>query len=109
MTWGNAIAADAESRVFIAGYVSGSVDFGGGELTSGSGGLGLVVAGFTAGGDCSWAKSFGKPVERVTMGIAVDPLSHLIVVGGFWGVLDFGCGPLASAGAQDAFVAALVR
>jgi hypothetical protein len=100
---------DGEGAVFVTGSVSGSVDFGGGTLTS-AGLDDVVLATFDAKGNYRWAKLFGDALNQEAWGIAVDPTSsRVIIVGGFSSTIDFGCGPLVSAGGNDAFVAAFVR
>jgi hypothetical protein len=97
-----------EGAIFLAGNVNGSVDLGGGELVS-AGGDDVLVASFDAAGDYRWAKLSGDGDDQDALGLSVDPAGHVIVIGEFKSTVDFGCGPLVSAGGSDAFVVELVR
>jgi hypothetical protein len=48
---------------------------------------------------------FGDEASQGNGGIAVDSLGNIVMVGAFHGKIDFGGGPLISAGSTDAFVA----
>ncbi len=109
-TYGEGVAADTAGNIFVTGYTNGSVDFGGGSLTT-AGGDDVVVASFDLDGGYRWAQRFGDAQDQAGLGLAVGPSSssHVVVVGAFRGTIDFGCAPLTSAGEDDAFVAAFVR
>jgi Beta-propeller repeat len=108
-THGTGVAVAGDGMVFVTGYTNGTVDFGEGMLTS-AGGDDVLVASFDPAGNYRWAKRFGDAQDQEAQGIAVDPSStHVIVVGGFEGTLDFACAPLVSTGNEEAFVAAFVR
>jgi hypothetical protein len=109
---GQGIAVDAAGSIFVAGYVDGSVDYGGGTLTSTD--YAFVIASFDAGGGYRWAKAIdGYPVglpDGTRVSIAVDPASsHVLLTGWASTTIDLGCGPLTSTGADEAFVAAFMR
>lgn len=103
---GRAIAADAAGNVLVTGYCSGTVDLGGGPLTS-AGGCDIFVAKFDPGGNHTWSKRFGGSSIDVDRGygIATDKAGNVLVTGSFSGTVDFGGGPLTSAGGSDIFVA----
>jgi hypothetical protein len=100
------VAVDSVGNVIIAGYFGGVVDFGGGPLTS-AGGLDLFVAKLDANGAHLWSKSFGDVDDQIAQSVAVDSMGNVVVTGYFGGVVDFGGGPLTSAGGLDLFVAKL--
>jgi hypothetical protein len=107
-TLGYAVAVDGEGAIFAAGSLNGSADFGSVALTS-EGGDNLMIASLDAAGNSRWARRFAGPQSVPLVGIAVDPFFHVVVAGGFADFLDFGCGPLVSAGSENVFVADLVR
>jgi hypothetical protein len=104
--WGAAVATDASGNVFLTGYFSGTVDFGGGGLTSG-GGFDIFLAKYDADGAHLWSKRFGSVslVDDVGSAVAVDVLGNVIVAGSFNNTVDFGGGGKTSAGLRDMFIA----
>ncbi|MCC6559566.1 MAG: nucleotide-binding protein [Polyangiaceae bacterium] len=59
-------------------------------------------------GDVLWAKRFGGPgLESPGAQVAVDSAGSIILTGAFQGTVDFGGGPVVSAGANDVFVVKL--
>jgi len=55
-------------------------------------------------GKCEWIRSFGGPGLDVAGGIAVDPQGDVVVTGSFSDEVNFGDGPLLSAGSTDIFL-----
>ncbi|MCK6590533.1 MAG: SBBP repeat-containing protein, partial [Polyangiaceae bacterium] len=100
---GHDIAADSAGNVYITGGFQGTIDLGGGPLTS-AGGMDLFIAKFSSSGSHIWSKRFGNAFEQVGRGIAVDAGGNVYVTGYFGGSVDFGGGPLTSAGGRDIFV-----
>ena len=98
------VATDASGNAILTGYFFGTVDFGGGPLTS-AGGTDLFVVKFDASGAHLWSQRFGDEEFQNSGPIAADDLGHIVLTGGLYGTLDFGGGPLTSAGANDVFVA----
>ena len=96
---------DGSNNVVIAGYYSGSVDFGGGPLNS----LGndVFVAKYSAAGSHIWSRRYGGADTQLADGVAVASNGSVTVAGFFNAAIDFGAGPLTSAGAYDAFVATI--
>jgi hypothetical protein len=54
-------------------------------------------------------QTFGDESRQILHGVAADPESNIIVVGDFWGSIDFGCSKLISAGDRDIFLAKFDR
>ena len=52
---------------------------------------------------------FGDEARQLLHGLAVDPKGDVIIVGDFWGSIDFGGSRLTSAGDRDIFVAKFDR
>lgn len=103
---GQGIAVDGAGNVLLAGWFSGSVDFGGGSLT-GVATENVFVAKLDAGGVHQWSKGLGDAESQQGRGIAVDGADNVLLTGWFTRTIDFGGGPLASAGKDDIFVAKL--
>jgi hypothetical protein len=101
---GYAVAVDALANMVVAGSFGGSVDFGGGVLTS-AGQRDFFVAKLGPDGSHIWSKRFGDASDQYDPALAVDVWGDVIVVGGFEGTIDFGGGALTHAGGGDVFVA----
>jgi hypothetical protein len=101
-----AVAVDAAGNVVVTGVFDGSIDFGGGPLTS-AGDNDVFVAKFDPQLNHLWSKSFGDPDVQVVSRVAIDAEGNVVLAGYFRGSIDFGGGPLASAGGFDAFVVKL--
>lgn len=102
---GRGIAVDATGRVFATGSFAGTVDFGGGATMS-AGGTDAFVVALDASGAFLWGRRFGDAAAQVGVALAVTPTA-LLVTGDAAGSVDFGAGPLTSAGSTDVFVASL--
>jgi hypothetical protein len=100
------VAVDAFGSVFVTGFFQGTADFGSGPITS-AGGADVFVAKFDAVGAPIWSKRFGDANNQAGWGIAMDGSGNVVVAGSFFGMIDFGGGPLVSADAGDAFVVKL--
>jgi hypothetical protein len=101
------IVLDATSNAILAGGFLGAVDFGGGQLVSaGEGSADAFVAKFDALGVHKWSKRFGDAFSQGANDVVLTPDGHIAVVGSMAGTINFGGGPLVSAGQSDVFVAA---
>jgi len=97
----DAVATDASGNVYVTGSLTGSIDLGGGTLTS-AGATDILVASFTSSGVHRWSKRFGSTDIDQGAGIAVSPTTgQLYIIANFLGSVDFGGGALVSAGGQD--------
>jgi hypothetical protein len=101
---GTAVAVDAGGNIFVAGYFQGSVDFGGGLLTS-VGGYDLILAKYSPSGAHLWSKRFGSSGNELVSSIALDAAGNIFLGGSFYGTGNFGGANLNSAGDADAFLA----
>jgi hypothetical protein len=104
---GQSIAVDASGNVLVTGHFAGTMDLGGGPLTSTVGSLDLFVAKLDPSGAHVWSKRFGDASDQVGQGIAADSAGNVLVTGFFNGAMDFGFGVITSAGGNDIFVAKL--
>jgi hypothetical protein len=102
---GYGIAADASGNVLVSGYIQGTVDFGGGPLTSAGGYDIFVVKLSGANGAHLWSQRFGDTDHDLGYDVAADRSGNALLAGNFSGTVDFGGGPLTSAGSRDIFVA----
>jgi PKD repeat protein len=100
---GKGLALDASGNVVLTGAFYGAVDFGGGLLAGA--GYDVVLAKYSAAGTHLWSERFGGALSDEGRGVAVDGAGNVLVTGAFQGAVDFGGGPLVSAGGSDGFVA----
>jgi len=103
---GYGIAADRSGGVFVTGFFMGRMVFGT-TILLGTGGSNQVFVAKLAASDGSavWARGIGSTGNERGYAIAVDRTGDVLVTGFFQGTVDFGGGPLASAGGSDVFVA----
>ncbi|MBD3336737.1 MAG: hypothetical protein GF355_14590, partial [Candidatus Eisenbacteria bacterium] len=100
-----AVATDADGNVVVTGCYCGSVDFGGGSITS-AGERDIFVAKYDAAGNHLWSLGFGDITYfDCGMGVAADDIGNVYITGFFSGSADFGGGTLTSAGSYDIFLA----
>jgi len=100
----NSIALDPAGNILVAGEFAGSLDLGGGALTS-AGSHDIFLAKFSPSGAHLWSKCFGSEEYQSGQCVAADRSGNVIITGCFEGDADFGGGALASANAFDVFLA----
>jgi hypothetical protein len=109
---GHDMAVDANGRVTVVGQFAGTVNFGGGPVTSAAFSWhdpatvqDGFVAQYTAAGAYRWAKRIGNEGHDAVTAVTVDGSGNVIVVGSLrsWEV-DLGGGPTVSLGDEDMFV-----
>jgi hypothetical protein len=91
-----AIATDSSGAIVFSAYSDGVIDFGTGAGDAAAGG-GYIVK-LDAAGNVIWSKTW--PATWVAS-VAVDSTGHVFATGHFRGTVDFGGGPLVSAGLDD--------
>lgn len=101
-----AMATDSAGNVALAGYFFGSVDLGGGPLTS-AGSYDVFVVELDPGGQHLWSKRYGDAASQNPNGLGFDGAGNLFLAGTFKGSINLGGGPLTSAGDEDLWVAKL--
>ncbi len=82
----------------VTGFGSGPIDFGGGPLTSDS--ATVFAAKFSSGGYHLWSKRFRSGGGQGNA-IAVDGADNVLITGTFQNLVDFGPGPISSAGGDN--------
>lgn len=98
------VAADAGGNVVAVGHFENTITPAGTPLTS-AGGLDVFVVKYGPTGTPLWSTRFGGSAFDYGYGVAIDPSGNVLVTGAFYGTVDLGGGPLASAGGHDVFVA----
>ncbi len=98
------LAVDDAGNIVLSVTYTGTINFGGGPLTStGSNDIGLAK--FTTGGMFLWGKKLGGTGSDNARSVAIDPFGGIAFIGDFTGTVDFGGGPLTSAGSTDVVIA----
>ena len=97
------VAAAPDGGVVVTGYFEGSINFGGDLLVS-DGGNDLFVAKLDATGNHVFSHRLGGPTEQYSAGVAVTASGEALVTGLFTGTVDFGGGPVQTAGDTDVFL-----
>lgn len=96
------VATDAAGNIFVTGYYRSSMDFGCGPLPGASApSSNMFLVKFDPNGVCQWSKGF----KCTGFNLDVDGSGAVTVTGGFTSPVDFGSGPLVSAGSSDGYIA----
>jgi hypothetical protein len=108
--WGSDVSLDdATGDTLIAGTFEGSLTTGGDTLVA-SPSRAVFLSRFDASGRHVWSAAYSSSDGIVQLeDLSVDGQGTATAIGFFLGAIDFGGGPLTSAGAQDVFVASLDR
>jgi hypothetical protein len=96
---GGKVVVDSSDAMIVTGDIEGTIDFGGGHVTTASG---MFLTKFTTAGAPVWSIGVDGPVVA---GLSTDPSNNLFMTGSFAGSVDFGGTLLSSAGADDGFMA----
>lgn len=99
-----AVSANAFGALAVIGYFWGTVDFGGGAMTS-AGSSDIFVARYNADGSHEWSKRLGSAGGDAGLGVVIDDLGEVVLTGYVEGPVDFGGGSLAAYGGTDIFMA----
>jgi cysteine-rich repeat protein len=102
----SALAVDTAGAAVITGNFRGSVDFGGGPLVS-SGTNDVFIAKIDGAGKHLWSRRAGGTGDDRAWAVATDAAGNVVVTGVFSDTINFGGGPLVSAGSWDVFVVKL--
>ncbi|MEO7330865.1 MAG: hypothetical protein ABI193_19985, partial [Minicystis sp.] len=103
---GHSVAVDNNGNVVVVGYLTGSVNFGGGAIGAGNT---IFLLKLDANGNYVWAKTFSSTQSELRHHrIAIDGAGNIYIGGGKLGTINFGGGALATSagvGFYDAYVA----
>jgi hypothetical protein len=106
LLWSKAVSGSVlpagGGSAFVTGSFQGTVDLGCGPMSSGAG-TSSFVAEVDPSGACVWSRAFATG----GMGVVLYPSGDLLLSTTFSGTLDFGSGPLESAGTSDCALAQL--
>ena len=98
------VAVDPTGGVVVAGAFTGTMNLGGGTLTS-AGVYDVFLARFDPTGAPLWSKRFGGSGTDVAGGVAIDAAGNIIITGTYQSTVGFGGAALVSKGGDDIFVA----
>src|SRR5262245_36483870 len=94
------VAVDGDGNVYLAGTYSGTIDFGGGPLTS-AGDTDGFAAMFSPSGDFLVQRRYGGPYDDYCYQVRVGPDWGAVLLLVFSGDVDFGAGLVNGFGAYD--------
>lgn len=92
----------SSDEIIIAGYASGTVDFGNAALVS-AGGSDIFIAAFNGSGVPLWSRMIGGSGNDAGRALSVTDLG-ITITGSFSNTVDFGSGPAISVGGTDIFL-----
>jgi hypothetical protein len=104
--YGAKMIVDDDGNLILLARIYGSVDFGGGALSSEGAGDILVVK-LDGDGQHIWSRVFGDKDPDRAERVVVDAQGDVLLTGTFTSTIDFGGGMLTTAGLRDAFVVEL--
>jgi hypothetical protein len=85
------LAVDDAGNLVVAGSVRTSHDD-------------MLVLALDSAGAIRWSRTMGAAGDEIGMGVAVDASGGAVIAGYFTGAVDFGTGPVTSAGSADGVV-----
>jgi hypothetical protein len=94
------VDVDASSNVILMGSFTNTVNFGGGNRVS-AGLHDVVVAKYNSAGTHQWSIRFGGTGEDYGYNVATDAAGNVYALSFFSATVDFGGGPVTSAGSSD--------
>ena len=103
-----AVAVDKSGNIYIGGFTFGDVDFGGDALKN-AGGSDIFLLELDASGNHVFSRLYGDSDNQNLYfnALAVGPDGNVVLTPQFRGTVDFGCGPMTSAGLEDLAVVKL--
>ena len=98
------ILSGGDANIYITGYFEGTINFGGGDITS-NGGKDIFVLSLNKDGEYRWAYTAGGTQDDEGASITMfDNFGNIYVTGYFKKTVDFGSGDITSNGNQDIFL-----
>ncbi len=101
------VATDSANSIVLTGYFQGTINLGGSTLSAAGNLRDAFVAKLNPQGGHLWSKRFGDNSSERSWEVEIDASGNIILAGYFYGNVDFGGGPLISAGGQDIFLVKL--
>ena len=99
------VTVDPAGNIIVAGKFGYSIDFGGGPISSpGFDNEAMFLVKFDPSGNQIWSKSFKWFINTALAGLESDAMGNIVLHGQFQDSIDFGAGPLTSAGLTDLFL-----
>lgn len=92
------LKVDSAGDLVLSGRFGGTIDLGGGALTSKGEGDGFIAK-YTPGGDYQWANQYGGLGTDSVSALSVDKDNNILIIGQFTDMIDLGQGPLSGNGA----------
>ena len=99
----HAIAIDSSDNVLTTGYLSSTVNYGGGVRISADTVTALVLK-LDSFGSLVWVNAYGGQGAQEGLGIAVDSSDNIFTTGYFYNTVDFGDGDVTSTGNEDIYI-----
>src|SRR6185295_3708162 len=96
----DAVASDPAGNLIVVGHFDGTIDLGGGVLTS-AGGFDVFVAKLDPAGNHLCSKRWGDGLAQFAGAVAVNASGDVFAGGHFQGTMDIGGDTLNSAGDYD--------
>lgn len=103
---GFGVDVDQNGDVVIAGRFAAPFEIGN-QMLDHAGGVDIYVARLDEAGEVLWAESFGGPGVDEIHDLHLQQNGDIVLLGGISETVDFGGGPLESAGVRDIFLATL--
>jgi hypothetical protein len=98
------VSVDAAGNALIAGSYAGDIDFSVNPPLAAGSGLNVFIAKLDPEGKSIWARGLGGSGDQIGAAVVADRLGAAWVIGSYAGDIDFGGGPIQTAGATDAFL-----
>ncbi len=102
--WAPHVAVGPGDAVVGAASFQGTIDAGPAGSVTSAGSFDVYVLALDAQGDPLWVRGYGDAAEQHGEELHLDAGGNVLVTGRARGAIDFGAGPLASAGGEDLFV-----
>lgn len=97
------VAFDPQGNLYVVGEIDGTTNLGGGDLVS-AGSYDAFIVKYDPDGVHLWSKRFGDAALQHAYHVAADA-TGVVLTGFAYGAIDFGAGPISSAGGEDVLVA----
>ncbi|MBW2736660.1 MAG: hypothetical protein JRH20_30090 [Deltaproteobacteria bacterium] len=106
---GVSVVVDSKGNIYLAGQFYGTVNLGGGNVTS-LGPSDIFITSFSADGTHRWQKVFGGTSSRnETTGMAVDINGNVTIIGDFYETAELADGNVTAQGGSDIFISSFTE